>query len=278
MFVKDGVSTLHRVLLSPPDYLEAAPINEIAVKWKDTVLDKKRMAREFQCVVDAYHKADIQTEFLEADKDRPNSVFARDFGGCVREGYILGRFKLDLRRKEHEDYKKKMEDLGVPCIAEVKDGIFEGGDFVFLRENLIALGMADRTNAKGAEEVKEALEKYGYKVVLVPLKKEYLHMDMCFNLVDEHLAVAYYEGLPEDFQGLLTKLDIDVIHVPEEAIYLHGCNLEALGDHRVLSLARNREVNEAIAKHGMDVIELPVTEILKAGGGPHCMTFPIERG
>lgn len=278
MFVKDGVSTLHRVLLSPPDYLEAAPINEIAVKWKDTVLDKKRMAREFQSVVAAYHKAGIQTEFLEADKDRPNSVFARDFGGCVREGYILGRFKLDLRRKEHEDYKKKMEDLGVPCIAEVKDGIFEGGDFVFLRENLIALGMADRTNAKGAEEVKEALEKYGYKVVLVPLKKEYLHMDMCFNLVDEHLAVAYYEGLPEDFQGLLTKLDIDVIHVPEEAIYLHGCNLEALGDHRVLSLARNHEVNEAMAKHGMDVIELPVTEILKAGGGPHCMTFPIERG
>lgn len=278
MYVKDGVSTLHRVLLSPPDYLEAAPINEIALKWQDTSLDKKMMAEEFQSVVESYHKAGVKTEFLESDKERPNSVFARDFGGCVREGYILGRFKLDMRRKEHEDYKKKMESLGIPCIAEVKDGIFEGGDFVFLRENLIALGMADRTNEKGAMEVKKALQKYGYKVISVPLKREYLHMDMCFNLVDENLAVAYYEGLPEEFRKLLTKLDIDVIKVPEEAIFLHGCNLEALGDHRVLSLARNHEVNEALSHHGMDVIELPVTEILKAGGGPHCMTFPLERG
>lgn len=72
-------------------------------------------------------------------------------------------------------------------------------------------------------------------------------------------------------------MDIEVIPVPEEAIFTHGCNLQALGDHRVLSLARNTRVNEELARHGMTVIELPVTEILKAGGGPHCMTFPLER-
>jgi N-dimethylarginine dimethylaminohydrolase len=32
-----------------------------------------------------------------------------------------------------------------------------------------------------------------------------------------------------------------------------------------------------LSKRGMDVIELDITEILKAGGGPHCMTFPLER-
>ncbi len=65
--------------------------------------------------------------------------------------------------------------------------------------------------------------------------------------------------------------------VPEEAIFAHGCNLQAIGDHRVLSLARNTRVNEELRKRGMTVIELPVTEILKAGGGPHCMTFPLVR-
>ena len=33
-----------------------------------------------------------------------------------------------------------------------------------------------------------------------------------------------------------------------------------------------------LAAKGMDVIELNITEILKAGGGPHCMTFPLLRG
>ena len=38
-------------------------------------------------------KIDDATAFLDADPERPNSVFSRDFGGCVREGYILGRFR-----------------------------------------------------------------------------------------------------------------------------------------------------------------------------------------
>ena len=101
---------------------------------------------------------------------------------------------------------------------------------------------------------------------------------MCFNLVDEHLAVSYKKGLPEDFRKMLTKHDIEVIEVDEEAIFQHGCNLQSLGEHQVISLKRNEAVNEKLAAKGMEVIELNITEILKAGGGPHCMTFPILRG
>ena len=89
--------------------------------------------------------------------------------------------------------------------------------------------------------------------------------------------MTYSDGLPEDFRKTLKDMDIDLIEVDEEAIFLHGCNLQALGDHRVLSLARNTEVNKQLKDHGMRVIELPITEILKAGGGPHCMTFPLIR-
>lgn len=240
-------------------------------------MNTKVMACEFEAVLKAYHDAGVETCILPADPERPNSVFARDFGGCVKEGYVLGRFKLPLRYKEHTDYQKKMEELEIPCVCEVKEGLFEGGDFAFLRENLIAVGMADRTNERGVEEIRAALTPLGYKVVGVPLKREYLHFDMCFNLVDDNLAVAYYDGLPDDFKDLLRKLDIEVIPVKEEDIFLHGCNLQALGDHRVMSLERNKYVNEELTKHGMNVIELPVTEILKAGGGPHCMTFPLLR-
>ena len=230
MYVKNGTGVLKRVLLSKPQYLKAAPINEIARKWAPE-LDVEKMLHEHELVVKAYHDAGVETEFLEPDANRPNSVFARDFGGCVREGYILGRFREPLRFQEHTDYEQRMKELGVPVIVEVKEGLFEGGDFMFLDEHTIALGMFARTDKKGFEEIKAGLAPYGY----------------------------------------------EVLPVPEEAIFAHGCNLQAIGDHRVLSLARNTRVNEELRKRGMTVIELPVTEILKAGGGPHCMTFPLVR-
>ncbi len=277
MYVKNGTAVLKKVLVSRPDFLKPAPINEIAKKWKNTTLDTELMKKEHKLLTDTYLSEGVEVEYLEPDEERPNSVFARDFGGCVKEGYILGNFKLDMRHKEHTDYEKRMKELGIPCIARVEHGIFEGGDFMFLTESTIAIGMADRSDEEGVREIKEQLEPLGYRIIAVPLNPVYLHLDMCFNVVDEHLAVAYIEGLPVEFRKQLKEMEIELIGVREEAIFLHGCNLQALGDHRVLSLARNEKVNKELRDHGMRVIELPITEILKAGGGPHCMTFPLIR-
>lgn len=277
MYVKNGTGVLKKVLVSRPEFLQPAPINEIAKKWKDTNLDVDKMLEEHQMFVDVYRKEGVEVEFLNADLNRPNSVFSRDFGGCIKEGYILGAFKLPLRYQEHLDYKRKMQELGIPLVAKCEHGLFEGGDFAFLRENLIAMGMADRTDESGVAEIRHQLMPLGYQVVGVPLKREYLHLDMCFNLVDDHLAVAYKEGMPKSFLALLEKEEIEIIPVPEEMIFKHGCNLQALGKQRVLSLKQNEYVNEALIRHGMEVIPLDITEILKAGGGPHCMTFPLIR-
>lgn len=208
MYVRNGTGVLKKVLVSKPVYLEAAPINEIARKWEKVPLDKEKMRKEHEEFVSAYREAGVEVEYLEADPQRPNAVFSRDFGGCVKEGYILGNFKLPLRYKEQVDYERRMEELGIPMIARCREGLFEGGDFAFLREDWIAVGMADRTDRAGLLELKTQLEPLGY---------------------------------------------------------------------RVMSLAGNQEVNEALVKKGMEVIALNVSEILKAGGGPHCMTFPLCR-
>ena len=276
MFVKNGTGVLKKVLVSKPDYLKAAKINEIAKKW-DYELDIEKMRKEHEAFVQAYRNNGVEVAFLDSNEGRPNSVFARDFGSCIKEGYILGNFKLPLRYQEHDDYKKRMEELGVPMVAEIKNGLFEGGDFMFLNEHTIALGMADRTNEEGYLEMKQQVEPLGYEIIPVPLKREYLHLDMCFNLVDDYLAVAYKEGMPEEFLKRIEEMEIEIISVPEEAIFAHGCNLQALGNKRVMSLKQNQRVNEQLAKKGMNVIELDITEILKAGGGPHCMTFPLLR-
>lgn len=277
MYVKNGTGVLKQVLVSRPSFLKPAPINEIAKKWESTTLDVEKMEWEHQLFTDAYRSAGVDVVYLPSDIDRPNSVFARDFGGCIKEGYVLGKFKHSLREKEHTDYQKRMKELGIPLIAKVENGLFEGGDFAFLDESTIAIGMADRTNETGVEEIRTGLEPYGYRILGVPLKPEYLHLDMCFNLVDNHLAIAYEDGLPKEFKQELFRLGIKIITVSEDAIFAHGCNLQALGNRRVLSLRQNNSLNLALKQQGMTVIELAITEILKAGGGPHCMTFPLIR-
>lgn len=277
MFVNDSTGVLRRVLLSPPDYLEAAPINKIAEKWKNTGLDHKKMAAEFQLVLDAYKANGVQVEILGSKVNRPNSVFARDFGCCIKEGYILGNFKRSIRFDEHRDYKEEMEELGIPMVCEVENGIFEGGDFFMLDGTTVLIGMLDRSDETGIKEIRKALEPLGYTVLGMPGNPDFLHLDMCFNLITPNVAVGCPEALTDFILTELKKRNIELIPVPKEAIFLHGCNLQSLGNNRVLSLSLNRDVNLELEKRGITVIDLPITEILKAGGGPHCMTFPLKR-
>lgn len=277
MFVKNSSATMHKVLMSSPTYLQAVPINEIAKKWSDTCLDQDKMEKEYLEMVAAYVKNGVIVEQLEACENRPNAVFSRDFGGCIREGYILGRFKEPIRYKERIAYEDKMAELGIPKVAEVKEGFFEGGDFTFITDDLLAIGLIARSNRKGIEEIQEAIGPLGYKVIGVPCHKKYLHLDLCFNLVAEDLAVVFKEGLPDDFLALLKEKQIETIEVNEESVFKHGCNLQSIGNQRVISLKQNSAVNEALDKRGIKVTEVDITEILKAGGGPHCMTFPLSR-
>lgn len=277
MYVKNSSSVMKKVLMCRPTYLQAAPINEIAKKWSSKPLDRDKMEYEHQQMIKAYEKNGVEVELLEADATRPNSVFSRDFGGCIREGYILGRFKEPIRFKERMSYEEKMAQLGIPKVVEVKEGLFEGGDFTYLDDYTIAIGMVARSDQKGVEEIKDGLKPYGYEVIGVPCDPQYLHLDLCFNLVDEHLAVVYSEGLPKPFLELLRQKEIDTIEVPTESVFKHGCNLQAIGNKRVISLKQNTFVNEALDKKGFEITEVDITEILKAGGGPHCMTFPLKR-
>ena len=203
MFVKNGTGVLKRVLLSKPEYLKAAKINEIAKKW-DLDLNLKKMKIEHELLVKAYEDNGVKVEYLEADKNRPNSVFARDFGGCVKEGYILGRFKLPIRYKEHIDYEEKMKELKIPVIARVEKGIFEGGDFMFLNEKTIAVGMADRSNEEGVEEIRKQISQYGYEVIGV-----------------KHLHMSYTISLMNHLNGIIRLLKLKNMYGPIMELHLY---------------------------------------------------------
>ena len=123
----------------------------------------------------------------------------------------------------------------------------------------------------------EILRPYGYEVVGVPVDSKNLHLDMCFNMVAEKTAVVAKDVLPDFFLAKLSKRRFDLIKVPPEGVFKHYCNIQALGLGRVLSFEANTDVNNTLIERGLDVITVNLWETLKGGGGPHCMTFPLER-
>ena len=189
----------------------------------------------------------------------------------------MGHFREPCRRAESAIYEAKLKEEGVPIIARCSAGNFEGGDFWFLDDYTLAIGVVDRTNWDAIANIREQMEKFGYNVIGVPCPPENLHLDMCFNIVADKFCVAATDQLPYTFLKMLKKRGFEIIDVPSELVFRHGCNVQALGNEKVMVVKNNVSVNEKLRALGLKLVEVDLVEILKAGGGPHCMTFPLIR-
>lgn len=267
------------MLLCPPTYFEFEPINVITEKWlkEGQQSNKEACMREHEEFQQAYRENGVEVILMNPNENLPYQVFARDFGGCLKEGYVAGKFREPCRVGELAEYEKKMKELGIPCIARCTAGAFEGGDFWMLDEYTLAHGVIARTDWDGFYNVRRQINELGYEMVGVQCDRPNLHLDMCFNIVADKLAVVCEDALPSNFLAMLKKRGFQLINVEQEEVYLHHANLQCLGNDRVISFKSNKVVNEQMRAYGLKVIEVDLKEILKGGGGPHCMSFPLER-
>lgn len=279
-FVSNSTGRLRRVLLCPPTYFHFQPINEITrlvLASGEPEADLAVLAREHAEFAEAYRSAGVEVVLIDPDPDLPYMVYARDFGACLTEGVLIGSFREPVRQGEELRYAAKLAELGVPLIGRITRGAFEGGDFWFLDESTVVHGVVARTTWQGVVNAQEILEPLGYTVTGVQLASRNLHLDMAFNIVAPGVAVCATAQMPEFFLKMLRKRRFELIDVPSEGVFKHHCNVQALGDGIVLTFAGNTEVNKRLQALGLEVITPEITQILKGGGGPHCMTFPLLR-
>lgn len=278
-YVKNSTNTLKKVLLCAPTYFEFEPINVITENWMEKGEKSNRdiCLREHAEIVQAYRENGVEVVLMEPNPNLPYQVFARDFGACISEGYIMGKFREPIRKNETTAYENKMKELDIPCTARCTAGAFEGGDFWFLDDYVMAQGIIARTDWHGFENIKTQVQELGYELISVPALRQNLHLDMCFNIVAEKVAVICKEALPYNFLRMLEKRKFTLIDVPQEGVFKHYCNLQCLGNDKVLTFINNKDVNRKLRVLGLETIEVNLVETLKGGGGPHCMTFPLER-
>src|SRR5699024_7881955 len=130
---------------------------------------------------------------------------------------------------------------------------------------------------KGVDQLRKTFNDLGQEIVTVDFEEKYLHLDMILNVVGEKVAVICEEALPNHIIQTLKEKNFTLINVSEEDVFLHKCNLLSIGNNTIISHSQATDVNKKLEKLGFKVIELSFKEVLKSGGGPRCMSFPLLR-
>lgn len=136
----------------------------------------------------------------------PNLLFTRDLAAVVGNRVILSRAAKKARAREF-----LMMNLIVknhPLFDEVKNRTIditgnqsiEGGDVLVASENIVLIGMSERTSFSGLMSVAEQLLTEGVEHVLavdIPKQRSSMHLDTIFTFADHNECIVFPPAIEE---------------------------------------------------------------------------------
>lgn len=279
MKVYNSTGVVKKVLLCLPTYYELVPISEVAMRHIEAgdKVNHQVVDKEHAEMVDALRSAGVEILWEKPHPDHPFQVFTRDFGTNTKAGPLIGKFRYPQRFGDEELAIEVFEREGIPMVGRITVGAFEGGDCYYLDDETLVIGIGNRSTPTGVEKARELLTPHGINVIGVEFHSRWNHLDMIFAMVAERLCLVVPEALPDSFMKMLRDRKFEIINMTGDDAMQVFVNVLALGAGKVLSFKQNIEVNQKLRSLGFEVLAPSLGENTKGGGGPHCLTFEIER-
>lgn len=213
-----------------------------------------------------------------------DSIYCRDAAIATNKGMIICNMGKAGRKHEPAAQARAYMQQGIPVLGTiVAPGTLEGGDVAWLDENTLAVGHTYRTNEEGIMQLTQLLAPLGVQVITVPMPHykgpgDVFHLMSVLSPVDSNLAVVYSPLIPIVFRNELIARGYTLVEVPEAEFDSMGCNVLALAPRVCLMVKGNPKTKAALEQAGCKVIDYEGLEIsVKGGGGPTCLTRPIDR-
>jgi len=199
-------------------------------------------------------------------------------------GMILCNMGKQARQPEPAAEQRAFEKTNVKILGEIKSpGTLEGGDVAWIDEHTLAVGHTYRTNWEGIHQLKNFLEHHHVNVWVAEMPhykgpSDVFHLMSVFSPVDKNLAVVYSPLMPISFRKALLQHGFELVEVPDSEWDSMGCNVLAIAPREVVIVKGNPITVQRLKEKGCIVHEYEGQEIsVKGGGGPTCLTRPIER-
>ena len=200
---------------------------------------------------------------LAPDEEFPDSTFVEDVALLTADCAIITNPGAQSRRGETEAIKKVLRDFYVN-IEEVREpGTVEAGDIMQVGSHFF-IGLSDRTNSAGAQQVIQYLMKYDMSGSMIKLEKV-LHLKTGVAYLEQNHLVACGELLSKtEFQ------EFNLLKVDEDESYAANC---IWVNDRVLIPKGFAKARATIESTGYLVEELDVSEFQKLDGGLSCLSL-----
>jgi dimethylargininase len=278
------IAPLHKVLVKRPD--EAFAVDDPEA-WHYTSRPNLPAAQqEHDNLVALLRQAGSEVVYHdESQPEHADAIYVFDPAIVTDHGAIILCMGKPQRRGEEAAMARCLEALGVPILYTLHgEARAEGGDLLWLDHDTLAVGQGFRTNAEGLQQLREALNEIGVRVLPVELPyytgpEACLHLLSLISIVDRQVAVVYPPLLAVPFWQELKRRDFKLIEVPDAEFATMGPNVLALAPGRCVMLEGNPITRQRLEEAGCEVMSYRGNEIsLKAEGGPTCLTRPVLRG
>lgn len=262
----------------------------------------------------------VQDDYPFVSDPMPNLYFTRDPGACIGEGINIHHMHTEARRREslilryiykyNRDFAKEEDKMWY----DLRDSYsIEGGDVLVLSNEIVAVGLSERTTISGCENfARNLLKNSDFKKVLafdIPESRAFMHLDTVFTMVDYDKftihpeiegPLAVYEMTLDKNGDLKFKAIKDELHkilakelkVPAVQLlrcgggdllaaqreqWNDGSNTLCISPGTVVTYERNYVTNDLLDKAGIKVLTVPSAELSRGRGGPRCMSCPVNR-
>ena len=225
--------------------------------------DYQLALQQHAAYIEALKRCGLEVTILPADEAFPDSTFVEDVALLTLVCAIITNPGADSRRGEIVSIKTVLQDF-YANIEEVREpGRVEAGDIMMVGSHFY-IGLSERTNPEGAQQVIGFLEKYGMSGSVVTLE-EVLHLKTGIAYLENNSLLACGEFLTKPEFQKFNILEID----PDES-YAANC---IWVNGTVIMPAGNPKARKTIADAGYPIIEVDVSEYKKLDGGLSCLSL-----
>ena len=283
----------------PGDENEAPEIKEDPAFFNlpQGIPDLKRMQKEHDAFVEVLRGNGVEVLYLNPLPPLVGTygislralVYART-ATVIRGGAILDRNANHYKKGMERFYAKRLAEIGCPILYTVHGmGSWEASDLIFVDHKWAIMAKTMRSNQEGINQVIKVLGENGVEEFLITDlpgywndresqwggASGYFHLDAVFGMAAEGIAVVYTGAVGYHLLESLHKRGVEIIEVPDGELRTLAANLLVIAPGKVVIPAGNPRTVAELKKKGITAYEVDFSELLKAGGGPKCITMPL---